>query len=140
MRSQTTPISGWPPTRTGWSSPPSPRPYPNRVVEVTSPSSTRRWKNYSLRWRNPATSDYIYETNQIIMTVTSAHLKAAFENTTGIARSHGPQEAYDFADRNYKASLTVIQQELDKIVQHLRSTGDTTETIARLEAFTGLKK
>lgn len=65
-----------------------------------------------------------------------AHVKAAFENTTGIARSYGPQEAYQFAERMANSTLSVIDSELEKIIEGLRYTGDIQSAIEKLENFT----
>ena len=67
------------------------------------------------------------------------HLKTAFENTTGIARGNSSEDAYAYADRMCQSSLFTIQEELDKIANDLRNTGDTATAIERLESFTGVK-
>jgi hypothetical protein len=66
----------------------------------------------------------------------TTHLKAAFENTTGIARSHGPQEAYEFADRMCNSSIALLKSDLDKVIERLRYTGDAQSAIEMLEAIT----
>lgn len=48
-----------------------------------------------------------------------SNLKAAFENTTMCARSHGPKEAYDYADRMYAASLKVLGEEMETLAKKL---------------------
>jgi len=65
-----------------------------------------------------------------------AHIKAAFENTTGIARSNAPQDAYAYADRMANSTLIVLEKELAKITEHLRTTGDTQSAIEMLENLT----
>ena len=65
------------------------------------------------------------------------HLKAAFENTTGIARSHDPKEAYEFAERMNQSSITVLRSDLNEVINVLRYTKDNTQSaIEMLEAIT----
>jgi hypothetical protein len=65
-----------------------------------------------------------------------SNLKAAFENTTGIARSHGPKEAYEFAERMNQSSITQLKTELETVITRLRYTGDIASAIEMLEAIT----
>ena len=70
------------------------------------------------------------------MSVVSTHLKYAFENTCGIARGNSAKESYDYADRAYKSSLVVIQQELDKIAEALSFGGNPEIAVEKLKNFT----
>lgn len=65
----------------------------------------------------------------------------AFENTTMVAREPGnsPKEAFAYSDRMNQSSLFTIQEELDRIANDLRNTGDTATAIEKLETFTGVK-
>jgi hypothetical protein len=64
------------------------------------------------------------------------HLKAAFENTTGIARSHEPQKAYEYADRMCNASIALLKSDLSEVINVLRYTKDTQAAIEMLENLT----
>lgn len=73
------------------------------------------------------------------MSKIAQHLKASFENTTCVARGDTAKNSYAYADRMCQSSLFTIQEELDRIANDLRNTGDTATAIEKLETFTGVK-
>ena len=84
----------------------------------------------------PGTYLIFVSSNHNNMSNFTTHLKAAFENTTGIARSHDPQEAYEFAERMNQSSIAVLESDLSQVINVLRYTKDTQAAIEMLEGIT----
>jgi len=61
-------------------------------------------------------------------------LKTAFENTTMSARTNGPQEAYDYAERMYRFSRNAIDEQLETLAAELEK-GNTEEVIRKLRTI-----
>ncbi len=61
-------------------------------------------------------------------------LKIAFENTAMSARSHGPKEAYDYAERMYNSSRKAIDEKLESLAAELEKC-NTEEVILKLKTL-----
>ena len=61
-------------------------------------------------------------------------LKTAFENTTMSARTNGPREAYDYAERMYRSSRNAIDEQLETLATELEK-GNTGEVIRKLRTI-----
>lgn len=63
-----------------------------------------------------------------------AHLKATYENSTMCARSHGPEEAYEYAARMCESARSTIDKELESLALELEQ-GKTEEVIKKLRTI-----